>query len=56
MYSISNRQRDEVLALLRVFVETNDDKSLQAVNRRRRAVLLMRNLEKRKPYDKKSTK
>lgn len=56
MYSISNKQRDEVLALLRAFVETNEDKSLQSVNRRRRAVLLMRNIEKRKPYDKKSTK
>lgn len=56
MYSISNKQRDEVLALLRAFVEINEDKSLQSVNRRRRAVLLMRNIGKRKPYDKKPTK
>lgn len=55
MYSISNKQRDEVLALLKAFIEDGSDKSLRAMNRRRRAMLLVRNLEKRKPYGKTST-
>lgn len=52
MYSISNKQRDDILTLLKAFAESNNDKSLQALNRRRRAMLLVRNLEKRKPHDK----
>ncbi|MBO7307903.1 MAG: hypothetical protein J6U59_07735 [Alistipes sp.] len=52
MYSISNKQRDDILTLLKAFAESNNDKSLQALNRCRRAMLLVRNLEKRKPYGK----
>lgn len=52
MYSISNKQRDDILTLLKAFAESSNDKSLQALNRRRRAMLLVRNLEKRKPHGK----
>lgn len=50
MYNISNKQRDEVLALLKAFIDGDSNKSLRAMNNRRRAMLLVRNLEKRKPY------
>jgi hypothetical protein len=55
MYSISNKQRDDILTLLKAFAESSNDKSLQALNRCRRAMLLVRNLEKRKPHDKRLT-
>jgi hypothetical protein len=55
MYSISNKQRDDILTLLKAFAESSNDKSLQALNRRRRAMLLVRNLEKRKPHGKRLT-
>lgn len=55
MYNISNKQRDEVLALLKAFIDGDSNKSLRAMNNRRRAMLLVRNLEKRKPYGKTST-
>lgn len=50
MYSISNRQRDEIISLLQAFVERDADKSLQAHNRRRRAMLLVRKLERKQKY------
>lgn len=52
MYSISNKQRDDILTLLKAFAESSNDKSLQALNRCRRAILLVRNLEKRTPDNK----
>jgi hypothetical protein len=52
MYSISNKQRDDILTLLKAFAESSNDKSLQALNRCRRAMLLVRKLEKRKPHGK----
>jgi hypothetical protein len=55
MYSISNKQRDDILTLLKAFAESSNDKSLQALNRCRRAMLLVRNLEKRKPHGKRLT-
>lgn len=55
MYSISDKQRDDILTLLKAFAESSNDKSLQALNRCRRAILLVRNLEKRTPYNKSPT-
>lgn len=57
MYSISNKQFSDIMVLLSAFTQLSASAGdNQAKNQRRKALLLMRNLKKRKPYDKRSTR
>lgn len=57
MYSVSNKQYGEIIKFLKVLAQLYDCAGdIQAKNQRRKALLLMRQLSKRKPYDKRSTR
>lgn len=48
MYTISNKQRDDIISLLKAFASEREGSDLRKVNMRRRALLLARKIEKRK--------
>lgn len=53
MYSISNKQYSDIMKILSAFTQLPPcGGDIQAKNRRRKAMLLMRDLKKRKQYDK----
>lgn len=53
MYSISNKQYSDIMKILSAFTQQLPcGGDIQAKNRRRKAMLLMRDMKKRKPYDK----
>ena len=53
MYEISNRHRDELIEMLKVFYSEGDSRrdGLRLFNLRRRALLLARTLEKKTPVE-----